>query len=83
MGHPFQDKIYNENNCVLVHQRCHQSILGTGGNEVFYLCAKQLVQWMGYESVYNWLQEMDTIFTIAGRDALHRFIGYEKELKNG
>jgi len=60
-------------NCVLRHHVCpdgknyHTS--GTGGDEVFEKCVRQIVKYEGYDHVMEWLMEMKKHFPVAAEEA--------------
>ena len=80
-GHPLADRIMNRYNCVLPHNRCHERIIGHGGDKVFEACARHLVLKESYYGVHSWLQIQESVFTDAGTKALRRFegLGLENE----
>jgi hypothetical protein len=76
-GHPEQDKINSQFNCVLRHHACpngkdfHSG--GIGGDITFEKCARQLVEFEGFMEVRCWLFGMQHVFPTVARDALYRF----------
>lgn len=62
-------------NCVLRHHNtkwCWHAA-GVGGDDIFELCAIQLVRYEGFDCVYNYLQEMAQLFPVNGKRQLQRF----------
>jgi hypothetical protein len=65
--------IFHPCNTVLVHHKCHMSIIGHGGKDVFEKCARQLVEYEGYENVRAFLVAMLDYYPTNAKDALKKF----------
>ena len=74
-----RELINHKCNCVLRHHICPDGHIhegGTGGDEIFELCLKDIVHWEGRDEVEAYLKMMETVTATAGRMALARFYGY-------
>lgn len=74
---PNQMLIFNAYNCVIRHHVCpdeeHYHTAGHGGDEVWELCARDIVKWEGQIPIRNWLMGMQAYFPHAAQDALQHF----------
>lgn len=75
--------IFSRYNCIHRHNQCptggHFHAPGIGGSETFEKCARALVEYEGYEGIYEWLVEMANVLPKVGSMALQRFTSIEFE----
>jgi len=68
-----EDLIVSRYNCLIVHPRCHNKIVGSGGSKWFEISALHLIEKEGREEVREWLVQMTVEFKEIAIEILRRF----------
>ena len=77
-GHPLGYLINDKHNCVLVHHKCHMSIIGHGSEEQYKNCAIQLTNFN--IDMSEWFEMMEENFKIVATHAKRRYISTMENL---